>query len=77
MNTTLFPAWLLGLLRAIGVLVVVTIIKYLANAADLTPFMSSSVASIVAAAALMLEHTIESQTGTALFGLVRTKNVQS
>lgn len=71
-TTSTFPAWLLGLLRAIGVMLVVALGHFLGNAANLTPFISSSAASIVAALVLMIEHSIEAKTGSALFGAVRT-----
>lgn len=70
-STTISPA-ILGLLRAIGVMLVVSLVHFLGDAANLTPFMSSSVASIVAMISLAFEHSIEEKTGSALFGAIRT-----
>lgn len=62
---------LLGFLRALGVVVLTSVLAYLGDAAHLAPFVSTSVASLISAAALAWEHSIESKGNGALFGLSR------
>lgn len=69
---TISPAWL-GFLRAIGVAIVYAVLSYIGDASHLTPVVSDSVAGIIAALALALEHSIEGSTGKALFGSVRSR----
>lgn len=72
MNPTV-PSWLVGMLRALGLLIFVTVVKFFANEADLTPFVGGATAGTIGIIALSLEHVIESQTGLALFGAIRTR----
>ncbi len=64
------PAWL-GFLRAVGVTVLVAILSYLGDAAHLNGLVSDSLATIIAAVALGIEHNIESKGGGSLFGCVK------
>lgn len=62
---------LLGSLRALGVAVLIAVLTYIGNAANLG-FLNPETATLVAMAALAIEHAIEAKTGNALFGTVRT-----
>lgn len=62
---------LVGLLRTLGVIALTSVVAYLGDTSHLTPFVSVSVATIVAGLAGILEHMIEENTGRALFGAVR------
>lgn len=63
------PAFL-GFLRAIGVVVITSVLSYIGVAEHLA-FLPSWVAALIAAGALALEHKIEDNSGKALFGAVR------
>ncbi|GAO38362.1 hypothetical protein SCH01S_14_00260 [Sphingomonas changbaiensis NBRC 104936] len=60
-----------GFVKQLVLLVVLSVGSYLANAANLTPVMSFSVASVVSALASSLESYIKAQTGQGLFGAVQ------
>lgn len=66
------PAFL-GFLRALGVLVIVTVLGYVGDITNLSflsnPFLEATIASI----ALAIEHGIQNKTGSALFGAVKSK----
>lgn len=72
-NLPTIPPFIVGLLRALGVILLVAIVKFFANSADLTPFLGNSTAAIVSMLALGIEHMVEQSTGTALFGAIRTR----
>ena len=63
---------LLGALRGLGVAVLIAILSWLGNAANL-PFLNPETATLVAAVALAIEHQIEAKTGKALFGAARLR----
>jgi hypothetical protein len=62
----------IGFLRGLATVVVFAVVGYVANAANLTPVLGGSVATIVAALALALEHGL-SPSGTAGFGAISTQ----
>jgi len=64
---------LLGLLRALGVILLASIVHFFTNAANLDGVVGQSIAPIVAMIALAIEHSMESRSGNALFGLVRSQ----
>ena len=64
---------LVAILRTLLVVVVVAIAGFFSNAANLSPFFGTSTATAVAAVVLVLEHLYESSTGSAIFGLVKTR----
>lgn len=63
---------LLGFLRAVGTVLLFSLVKWLESSANLNGFVSAGTAGLIASLALMAEHAIEAKTGTALFGAVRT-----
>jgi hypothetical protein len=63
----------LGFVRALGTVAVVAVLSYLGDAAHLNGIVSESVAAIIAALALGLEHSIEEKTGNGLFGAVKVR----
>lgn len=65
------PAWL-GFIRGIGVVVIMAVLTYLANATNLTPVLGNSLAAIIASLALALENGMEGRTGKAGFGALRS-----
>ena len=66
----------LGFFRAILVAVIMAVVTFLANAANLNGVVSGGLATLIAAVALAIEHSMASGTTTALFGTVSTKRVQ-
>lgn len=71
----LSPA-VIGFLRGLMVAVIIGVLTFLANAANLHGIVPDSVASLIAMLALSFEHTIAAGTNTALFGSVTTKRIQ-
>lgn len=63
----LSPGWL-GVIRGLGFVVVLAIIHFLANAANLQGAVGDTVAALIATLALGIEHAIEGSGGGALFG---------
>jgi len=63
----------LGFIRAIGTVVLMSVLTYLGDSAHLNGIVSATAATIISALALALEHSIESSTGNALFGAVRSR----
>jgi hypothetical protein len=63
----------LGFVRALGTVALVAVLSYLGDAAHLSGIVSDSLATVIAALALGLEHSIESQTGNGLFGAVKVR----
>jgi hypothetical protein len=66
------PAFL-GLIRGLGTAVLLAGLTYLGDASHLNGVVSVSVATVIAALALSLEHYIEGRTGNALFGAVTSR----
>lgn len=64
---------ILGLIRGIGVAILMAVLTYLGDASHLNGILSGSLAAIISGVALMIEHSIENSTGNALFGAVRTQ----
>ncbi len=64
---------LLGFLRGVLFAVVVAILTYLGDATNLSNLLNPTTASVVAALALAIEHSIEAKTGNALFGTVTVR----
>lgn len=63
----------IGFLRALGVVILTAVLSYLGDASHLNGVVSTSIAALISAIALGLEHSIEEKKGTALFGAVRTR----
>lgn len=63
----------LGLVRGLGVAVLMAVLTYLGDAAHLNGILSGSLAAIVSGVALMIEHSIEASSGSALFGAVKVR----
>lgn len=66
----LSPA-VLGFMRGLGVAIVVAVLTYLGDAANLNGLVSPTLAALIAAIALAAEHGIQAKTGNALFGAVK------
>lgn len=66
----------LGMLRALLVAIIMTVVTYFANAANLNGVVSGSLATIISMIALAIEHSMASGTNTALFGAVATQKQQ-
>lgn len=64
---------LLGFCRAIGVVVLSSVLAYIGDAAHLNGIVDGVLATIISGAALALEHSIEQSSGNALFGAVKTR----
>lgn len=64
---------LLGALRTLGVLVLVTVLNFLSNSANLQGVVTPTVASIVVILAGALEQSIAGTTGKSMFGAVAPK----
>ena len=60
---------LIGFLRAIGLVVLLAVLAFLANATNLSGLVNPTVGSLIAVIALTLEHAF-SPAGTALMGSV-------
>ena len=70
---TLSPG-IAGFLKGLMLVVVLAVVDYLANSANLG-FLSPAVATIVAGIASAIESSIKADTGKALFGAVSVKKV--
>ena len=70
MNTIQTNPKLIGFLQAIGLALILTILSFLANAANLQGLVNPEMATLVAAVALAIENTINAKNGKSLFGLV-------
>lgn len=64
---------ILGFIRAIGTVVLMAVLTYLGNQANLNGVVDTGLAAIISGIALAIEHSIEAKTGKALFGAVATK----
>ena len=62
------PNWLIGFLRGLGVVLLTALLSYIGNA-DNIAFLSPTIATLIAAIALAIEHGLSTQ-GTAIFGSV-------
>lgn len=69
---TLTPAQL-GLARGLGVAILLAVLTFIGDSANLNGIVSVSAASIISGLALSLEHYLEAKSGntTALFGAVK------
>lgn len=67
MKLNLTPAQL-GLIRGLGVAILMVVLKYVGDTANLNGLVSDGTAAIVSMFALSIEHYIESRTGSSLFG---------
>lgn len=61
---------LIGFLQAIGLALILTVLGFLANAANLNGLVNPEMATLVAAVALAIENSINAKSGKSLFGLV-------
>jgi hypothetical protein len=66
----------LGFLRGILAVVIMAVVTFLANAANLHGIVPDGIAALIAAVALAFEHDLASGTQTALFGTVSTQRMQ-
>ena len=78
MNTFQLSPAVLGFIKAIGVIILVSVLSYLGNAANLTGVINNPVIiSVIVALASAWESKLKAQTGNsvALFGTVGVKRV--
>ncbi len=61
----------LGFLRTLLTVAIIAILSYIGDASHLNGLVSGTLATLIAAIAMGLEHSIEANTGKALFGAVR------
>lgn len=66
----------IGALQGLLVAVIMAIVTWLANSANLNGVVSTSMAGIISMIALSIERYMASGTSTALFGSVSTKTIQ-
>lgn len=64
---------LLGSIRALGILLLITALSFLGNVDHLHFLGNSFVEGIISMVALAIEHSIENKTGSALFGAIKTR----
>lgn len=64
---------LLGLVRGLGIAVLMAVLTYLGDAAHLSGVLSIGAAGIVSALAMSFEHYIAENSGKALFGAVAVR----
>ena len=69
MNTQINPK-LLGFLQALGLALIMALLSFLANTANLSSLVNPEMATLVAAIALAIENSINAKSGKSLFGLV-------
>ena len=65
---------ILGALRSLLAVVIMAVVTWLANAANLQGIVAPAIGTIVSMVALSIEHYMASGTSTALFGTVYTRN---
>ncbi len=70
MTTIQMSPKLIGVLQAIGLALILTVLGFLANAANLNGLVNPEMATLVAAVALAIENSINAKNGRSLFGLV-------
>ncbi len=63
----------LGLVRGLGFTVLLAVLSFVGNAANLHGLVNESLAGLIAAGALALEHSLESKGEGALFGAVNRR----
>lgn len=63
----------LGFIRAFGTGILLFVLAYLGDASHLSGVVSDTIALIISALALSLEHQIESNSGKALFGSTKVR----
>lgn len=63
---------IIGALRAVGVLLLVTLLGWIGDATNLTFLENPWLEGLIAAVALAIEHQIENKTGRAIFGAVKS-----
>ena len=63
---------LLGALRALGVVIIISVLGWIGNATNLQGIFSPQVCTVVAMIALAIEHAFASSGTSALFGMVST-----
>ncbi len=61
---------LIGVLQALGLSLLMALLAFLANSANLGGLVNPEMATLVAAVALAVENTINAKSGKSLFGLV-------
>ena len=63
----------LGLLRGLGFAIVLAVLSFIGDAANLHGLLNETLAGLLAAGALALEHSLESKGQGALFGAVNRR----
>lgn len=66
----------LGALRGLLAVVIMAVVTWLANSANLQGIVAPAIGTIVSMVALAIEHYMASGTTTALFGTVSTQKMQ-
>jgi hypothetical protein len=66
----------LGALRGLLAAVIMAVVTWLANSANLNGIVAPAIGAIVSMIALSIEHSMAAGTSTALFGTVRTQRIQ-
>lgn len=72
---TLTPVQL-GALRGLLAAVIMAVVTWLANSANLNGIVAPAIGAIVSMIALSIEHYMAAGTTTALYGTVRTQRMQ-
>lgn len=60
----------LGVIRSLGFVVILALVHWLSDAANLHGIMNEGLATLIATIALSFDHSLEAKTGTAAFGAV-------
>lgn len=63
-----------GFLKTVGLVIVFAILTFLANSANLGPYLSPTIAGIVAGIAGMIEEQIKANSGNGILGSVRLRS---
>jgi hypothetical protein len=66
----------LGALRGLLAAIIMAVVTWLANSANLNGVVAPAIGAIVSMVALSIEHAMASGTTTALFGTVNTQRMQ-
>jgi hypothetical protein len=67
---------ILGALRGLLAAIIMAVVTWLANSANLNGVVAPAIGAIVSMVALSIEHYMASGSTTALFGAVRTQRMQ-
>jgi hypothetical protein len=67
---------ILGALRGLRAAIIMAVVTWLANSANLNGVVAPAIGAIVSMVALSIEHYMASGTTTALFGTVNTQRMQ-